>query len=98
MDKRDSELDQMLDTLRGDQPTEKELRRWQAATLAATRGNRRYVWPALAAGLIGVLLGAAGAWNAPRGEEPCLNSYSQKLAVENSEPGATFELTYVKLD
>lgn len=101
MDKRDQELDQMLESLRGEHPTAKEMSRWQTAVAFAVKG-RRYVWPALAAGLVGVVMGAAGAWNVPRNAEPCLNSHSQSLvsngAAENLPGDATFELTYVKLD
>src|SRR5687768_15838053 len=98
MDRRDQELDEMLEALRGDQPTEPELRRWRAAVIAATKGRRRHVWQALAAALVGLVLGAAGARNLGREAEPCLNTYSQQLAMENVESDATFELTYVKLD
>jgi hypothetical protein len=98
MDQRDQELDELLEGLRGEQPTEREMNRWRAAILRATKERRRYVWQTIAAALVGIVLGAAGAWNRSRGEEPCINSYSQKLTTENSTADATFELTYVKLD
>ncbi len=100
MDKRDEELDQMLEGLRGAKPTEKELRRWTAAV----RSRASRWWPALAAGLaagiLGLMLGGVGGFSFARWGDPapCSNQYSQMLAAENSAADATFELSYVKLD
>lgn len=100
MDKRDPELDEMLESLRGEQPTAKEMRRWQGAVMSRVR---RW-WPAVAAGIAagfgGLMLGTIGGFSFARMGDPapCVNKYSQMVAVENSTDDATFELTYVKLD
>jgi hypothetical protein len=102
---RDDELDQLLEPLRREPPTELELRRWEAALDAAeARGGarrpaRRWLaaWQLLAACVLGAL---AGSWLLAqlRPAAPCANAATRQLAVENNAPDATIERIHIKLD
>ncbi len=65
MDKRDQELEGILENLRGDVPSEFELHKWEDAakkldSSLQAKPLRKQVWRQLAAVLVGALLGATG--------------------------------------
>lgn len=95
---RDQELDGMLEALRGEAPTHKEIRRWQGAL--APQGPARRILPALAAGFLGLVVGASASIVALHRSAPlpCVMTAHQELAQPSDAGDATFELTYVKLD
>ncbi len=99
-DDRDSELDDMLERLRGTKPTEAEVQRWQSLALGlASRDSRRSkAWSMIAAAAVGAVIGSIVAnrlWQNPVSHQEKCTSH---LVAEVNNANATFETTYDKLD
>jgi hypothetical protein len=99
MDQRDDELDAILNPLRGNGPTDLEMRRWQSAVKAEEASPpKKILWQLLVACLIGAILGLAGARIIHYEHPICIPSQNQELVNEDPGVNATFQLSYVKLD
>lgn len=101
---RDPELESMLESLRGDTPTDLEIKRWQQAAtgvdgLRAGRKarNRSLALLAVAAGL-GAIAGAGITRQIFTPEPPAPVCAQEELFADVRDIDATFETTYVKLD
>jgi hypothetical protein len=101
---RDPELESMLDSLRGDTPTDLEIKRWQRAAtgLDGLRPGRKgrsrsMALLAVAAGL-GAIAGAGITRQLLTPKPPAPVCAQEELFADVRDIDATFETTYVKLD
>ena len=97
MEPRDPELDEMLESLRTDNPTTAELKTW-TSTIPAQFRYRHLAWTALAAGFIGVVIGGAVTISPRQPAESTACSSGTTDQVVQTATDATFELSYVNLD
>ncbi len=99
-DDRDSELEGMLDQLRGPEPTDLEIKRWQSAAvgLAALERSRTKIWSMLAAAAVGAVIGSVAVDRFMQNQVLQEARCTSPMLAELNNANATFETTYVKLD